>query len=299
MDHSPAMSPPLNRLALTISNLLVAFFTAGFILVGAGAASLLGFRLAYNDVALPGVGAGGMSLSGMDATQIESGLGLTFDYPETGTISLRDGDLLWEARPADLGMMIDVPFMAQEVLSVGRTGTLLQMAEAQIQAWLRGIQIPPRVIFDERVAFFQLQSLAEQVDQPTLEASLGLNGLQVDVHSGQIGRKLDIDATLDAMAGMFAAMQSGTIELVIEETPPMVLDASAQAETARQILSQPLTLTAEGAGPWTITPTELAAMLHFVVANEGPAASYQTRVDTLPLTTILEGMALGLSLIHI
>ncbi len=295
MDRSPALSPPMNRLALTLSNVLIAFVTAGFIMLVATAGVLFVLRLAYDDAALPGVGAGGMNLTGMNAAQIESGLALTFDYPETGMIGLRDGDLLWEAQPADLGVMIDIPFMTQYVLSVGRTGTLPKMAGAQIQAWFRGIQVPARIVFDERVAFFQLQSLAEQIDKPTLEASLGLNGLEVEVHSGQIGRRLDINATLDAMAGMIARMQSGAIELVVEENPPLVLDASAQADTAQRILSQPLTLTAEGAGPWTITPTELAAMLHFVVANEGPVSSYQIQIESTLLTAILEGLAPGLA----
>ncbi len=295
MDHSPAFSPPMNRIVLTLSNVLIAFVTAGFFVLGATAAVLLGLRLAYDDRALPGVGAGGLNLAGLGATQIESGLWLAYDYPQAGMITLRDGDLIWEARPAELGVMVDVPLMTQQVLAVGRTGTVQQMAEAQIQAWFRGIQIPPRVIFDERVAYFQLQSLAEQIDQPTVEASLGLNGLEVEVRSGQIGRELDIEATLDAMAALVAAMKDGTINLAIEETPPLVLDASAQADAARRILSEPLTLTTEDAGPWTITPTELAAMLQFAVTGEGPTSSYQVQIDPTLLTAILEGLAPGLA----
>jgi len=201
MDLSPAVSTRINRIVLTLSNLLIAIITSGFAFLGGAAILMFGLRLAYSDLALPGVGTGGMNLAGMDATQIESGLSLAYDYPQAGMIGLRDGDNLWEAKPADLGVAIDVAFMTQQVLAVGRTGTLQRMAEAQIQAWLRGIQIPPRVIFDERIANVQLQSLAVQIDLPTLEASLELSGLEVEVHSGQIGRRLDIQATLDAMGG--------------------------------------------------------------------------------------------------
>jgi len=295
MDLSPAVSPRINRILMTLSNLLIAIVTSGFAFLGGTAALLFGLRLAYNDLALPGVGTGGMNLTGMDATQIESGLSLAFDYPQAGMIGLRDGDNLWEAKPADLGVAIDVPFMTQQVLAVGRTGTLPQMAEAQIQAWLRGIQIPPRVIFDERIANVQLQSLAAQIDMPTLEASLELSGLEVEVHSGQIGRRLDVQATLDAMAATITVMQDATIDLTIEETPPLVLDASEQADAARRILSEPLTLSAADAGPWTISPAELAAMLHFVVTNDGPASSYQIQIDTTHLTAFLEGLAPGLA----
>lgn len=295
MDHSRAINPPFNRVVLTIGNVLVAIVTAGFALLGAMAVALLGFRLAYNDRALPGVGAGGMNLAGMTASEIENGLRLAYDYPETGIIILRDGDLVWQARPIDLGASIDVPFMTQQVLAVGRTGSIPQMANEQIEAWFRGRQITPRVVFDERVAFFQLQSLAELIDLPTLEASLGLNGLEVEVHSGQIGRKLDIQATMDSIASTFGSLKDATINLVIEETPPQVLDASEEADAARRILSEPLVLTADDSGPWTIGRTQLADMLHFIIANEGPTSTYQIEIDPEALTAILEGLAPGLA----
>jgi vancomycin resistance protein YoaR len=295
MDQIRALNSPINRVVVTLSNILISITTAGFALLGAAAVLLLGFRLAYNDRALPGVGAGDMNLAGMTASEIENGLRLTYEYPDTGIIILRDGDLVWQARPTDLGASIDIPFMTQQVLAVGRTGSILQMANEQIEAWFRGIQITPRVVFDERVAFFQLQSLAELIDLPTLEASLGLNGLEVEVHSGQIGRRLDIQATLDIIGSTVGSLKDATINLVIEETPPHVLDASEQADAARRILSEPLVLTADGAGPWTIGRTQLAGMLRFTLVNDGPVATYQIQIDPEPLTAILESLAPGLA----
>ena len=66
--------------------------------------------------------------------EIENGLRLTYEYPDTGIIILRDGDLVWQTRPTDLGASIDIPFMTHQVLAVGRTGSILQMANEQIEA---------------------------------------------------------------------------------------------------------------------------------------------------------------------
>ena len=82
---------------------------------------------------------------------------------------------------------------------------------------------------------------------------------------------------------------------MIKETPPLVLDASEEADAARRILSAPLVLTAADAGPWTIGRTQLADMLHFVIASEGPTSTFQIQIDPEPLTAILEGLAPGLA----
>ena len=66
--------------------------------------------------------------------------------------------------------------------------------------------------------------------------------------------------------GQLTTLTDGIIPLVVRETPPVILDATAQADLARRILSAPLTITVPEAvsgdpGPWTFQPDELAAML--------------------------------------
>jgi hypothetical protein len=85
---------------------------------------------------------------------------------------------------------------------------------------------------------------------------------------GKIGRYVDKTATLALLAHQVEKMQDGVIPLVIREERPVIEDVSGQADLARQILSQPLTVTmpedqADQQGPWVFEPDQLAAMLRF------------------------------------
>ena len=110
------------------------------------------------------------------------------------------------------------------------------------------MQVPPVIIFDQRVAVQYLNQIATQVNQPVVEASLSLNGTDVITQPGQVGRELKMDATLLYLGGQLQTFSDGEVKLVIQEVPPQILDVSAQANAARQILSQPLTLLVPNAG---------------------------------------------------
>jgi vancomycin resistance protein YoaR len=76
----------------------------------------------------------------------------------------------------------------------------------------------------------------------------------------------------------------------------VILDASEQADLARAMLSQPLTLTlpsqdANQAGPWTINPQELAPMLAFERVPDGSSTQYQVRLNREMLQAYLANLA--------
>ncbi|MEK6588555.1 MAG: VanW family protein, partial [Chloroflexota bacterium] len=193
--------------------------------------------------------------------------------------------------PAELGAAIDVSSMAEQAVGVGRGSGLPQNLYEQITAWSQGIQIAPRVTFDQRVGASYLGALAAQIDRPTVEAGLSLNGLEIEARPGQIGRSLDIGATLAALEPSFERMYDAQLDLVVHESPPQVLDVSQQAALAEEILSQALTLTAEDGGPWVIEREALAQMLRLEgIADTG----YEVRIDPAALTAFLEPLALEL-----
>jgi len=253
--------------------------------------AVLGSRLAFAGQVLPGVAAAGSDLSGLNQPEVEFALDQALTYSQTGIILLRDQGSHWVARPAELGAAIDVSSMADQAVGVGRDSGLIQNLYEQITAWSQGIQITPRVTFDQRVGASYLGALAAQIDRPTVEAGLSLNGLEIEARPGQIGRSLDIGATLAALEPSFERMYDAQLNLVVHESPPQVLDVSQQAALAEEILSQVLTLTAEDDGPWVIEREALAQMLRLEgIADTG----YEVRIDPAALTAFLEPLALKL-----
>lgn len=291
MNSTQSLSNRTSRLAALLSQLMLVGLIAGVVAVLSGMLFLLGTRLVYAGRALPGVSAAGASLSGLTKTQIETQLHTALTYPESGLVVLRDGESVWTAEPAQLGVLIDVPGMSAEALSVGRRGGLFERLREQLDAWYLGQNIPTRVIFDHVVGAVYLEGLASQIDRELREASITVEGTEISMQRGQIGRELQIQAMLQELQGPIARMHDVDLALIIEETSPKVLDATPAAESAREILSAPLTLTAEGENPWILDPDELAPMLTFILEESDARADYNVELDPELFRGFLEPLA--------
>jgi len=287
MHQASTLLQPRQDLTTWAARLL----TAGLLAFGAFVAGIVllvgAVRVFYSGSALPGVYVGSVDVSGLSQPEIEAALAGQISYPTTGRLALRDGSQVWTATPGEVGAGLDMPAMASAALSVGRSGGLLAQAGAQLDAWFRGVALPPILIFDERVAAEYLDGLSAQIDLPTVEAGALINGREVQVTPGQVGRQLDVSAALDSLAGATAAMTDAVIDLPVRETAPAILDASAQAEVARQLLSQAFSLTADGSSPWVFEPEELAGLIRFRRVEDGGAARLVVGLDEAILIPML------------
>jgi vancomycin resistance protein YoaR len=252
--------------------------------------SIVGYQLRYAGKIFPGVKVAGIDVSGLKPAEASALAQSQFTYPKAGRLLLQDQDKAWLAAPVDLGLYLDPETTASAAYEIGRSGTIGDRLSAQFQAWREGIEIAPVLVFDQRTAFSYLTALAYQVDQPVVEASLSLNGTEVDVRPGQPGRQLDLPASLALITAQVQTLRDGSVPLVVNPTQPAILDASEQADLARRILSEPLTLTLpEGqpgidGAPWVFDQATLAAMLNIekVVTPEGkPTFQVTLNSDTL------------------
>jgi vancomycin resistance protein YoaR len=281
------------------SPLLQAFLaiTAGFVLFFILLiAAVTIYDLRYVGKIYPGVMTAGVDLSGLTQAQAAALLAQHVDFPDRGRIVFKDGNNLWTATPRDLGLYIDNETTAKAAFQVGRVGGPFNRLADQLQTWYMKADVPPLMIFDQRVAYRYLSNLASKVNRPILEASLGVNGVDVVVNSGQVGRSMDVEAALRSLDSQLRTLSDGIIPLVIHETPPVILDASAQAELTRKILSAPLTISVPNAskgdpGPWKFEPDALANMLVIERVTTGGSVQYQVGLDSQVLKSFLERVA--------
>ena len=208
----------------------------------------LGYQLVYAGRIFPGVSVAGVDLSGLTPSEAALKLNQTLSYPVSGKILFRDGEKAWVASPAEVGMVFDPSSSAMSAYQLGRSGGLFEALSGQVSARASGAYVQPVIIFDQRVAYQYLRQIGLQVDQPMREAGLSLEGTNVIATPGQVGRELKMDATLVYLGAQLQTFSDGEVPLVIQEVQPQIIDVSAQAEVARQILSQPLTLTVPNAG---------------------------------------------------
>jgi len=253
----------------------------------------LSFRAVYRGRVFPGIYVGWINLSGQTPTGAADLLRSEFDYPQEGEIILQYDDLSWTASPAELGLFFSPNTNAEEAFNAGRQGNFFQRVTDQIQIVRRGLTLQPTFVLDEETGAAFLETIAAEVDQPVVEASLKLEGLDVVVQPGQIGRSMDILASLDVVALQMQSLQSGSIPLIVEETYPEILDVSAQADLARQILSQDLVLRIPEAeesdpGPWTIPPENLVEMMIIERISTENGGEYRIALDPEQLRTYLK-----------
>jgi vancomycin resistance protein YoaR len=283
---------PASPLGQALVALILGLGLFGVLLAGLPTA----YGMAYQGRIYPGVSVAGIDLSKMSVDEAATLLAQRLDYPQRGKIVFQEGSNLWVATPGQLGLFVDIQSSARAAYTYGRSGGLTGRLRDRLEAWFSGVNLPPLFVFDERIAQNYIEGIAAQIDRPIIEASLGISGVDVVVHSGQVGRKMDVQAALTSLSAQIANLTDGMIPLVVDETPPVILDVTAQAELARQILSASLVLKVPGAtegdpGPWTFEPGALAAMLAIERVESSEGARYQVGLSSANLRTFLEGVA--------
>ncbi len=290
------LSAPYPQRAHPLSQLLAALLGGVALFLFLAILWTVGYQVYYAGRIFPGVSVAGVDLSGMTPDEAVVRLSQALSYPYTGRVVLRDGERIWVVSPAELGMVFDASSTARMAYEVGREGGLFGSLSGQWRARMQGVSVQPVVLFDQRVAYAYLQRLAEEVDRPVIEASLRVDGTQVVAQPGQIGRRLDVDTTLSYLIAQVQSFRDGEVLLVVEEERPQVLDVSAQAETARRILSAPLTLTLPDAGegdpgPWVVDVSTLASMIEIERVQTDGVADLRVALNAQILQPLLEDIA--------
>jgi len=257
---------------------------------------IFGTQIWFAGQIFPGVQVAGINVGGQPPQEAALQISAGIQYPNQGKILLRDGDRIWVTSPAELGLFLDPETSARSAYEIGRSGSLSERVRTQFYIWYSGHSIAPNMVFDQRMAYAYLNNLAKEINKPTIEASIELNGADVVVNPGQVGRFVDLDRALVLVSEQMQTMHDAVIDLPIEESAPVILDASQQAEQARKILSQPLNITmpeqeADQAGPWSIDQTTLAAMLTFERIETENGMQYQVRLNDESLRTYLSGLS--------
>ena len=253
------------------------------------------FEAKHENAIFPGVSVNGTDLSGLTVGQAVVKLNANLTYPKQGQIFFSDGESQWAFNPGQLGYTFEPIGAADQAYQVGRGQGVLANLSMQFLAMKSGVDIDPSVVYDQRVTYAMLQEIARQIDKPMMEAAITLDGTDVKVSQGQVGRKVDIPATLKKLEPLFLTQTSGTVPLVIEETAPVIMDVQATADLAKSILSQDFTIQPAdpnfGAGPWVIKARDLASLLQLERNTDTGTSGYRLSLNRQSLLNYLGSIA--------
>jgi vancomycin resistance protein YoaR len=267
-------------------------FCLSFGVIMLGTTSIV--HLLYDQRILPGVSASGIALGGKSLAEAEVLLQQAVTYPEQGRVVLKSEGQSWVVKPTDLGLQFDYQQTAQTAYLSGRGRSIIGWLFDPLLALVAGYPVSPVMIYDERVAEEYLLGLAIQIDTPTIESSLSINGTTVELVAGQVGKNLNIPVVLTGLNDRLSLLRDFSMTLEVIDSPPVILDAREQAVIIQKILLSPLTLSIPAdqgdAGPWVVTVEKLAHMLVIERKDDGQQAGYQVTLDQSLLRDYLTGV---------
>jgi LysM repeat protein len=212
------------------------------------------------------------------------------------TIILDAGDPTWAVTPATLGMTLHAEATAQLAHRQGRSLTTLQDA---LQA--KGhVHILPVWSLDPAVTEASLQALASQLDAPPVDAGLRVVAGRVEATPSQVGRALDVAATVAWLKQNAAqVLTEKRLPLVMVPVQPAITDASAVLAQANQLLANPLSMHAydpitDEALAWTVAPDVWGTWLSLGVDPADPTQlDWELDTEKVQAFLIEQGAALG------
>lgn len=231
-QYRPAPLPPQGRRrskqgrALLFALLPAVIAAALLVVVLAGAALAV-----YSRGILPGVRAAGLHVGGRsveEATRI-----LDTAWIE---ITLADGGRTWSASPALLGLTLDAPATARRAYQQGRGDG------SPLQALLGPLNVGPVLSIDYDMLQAALSDLMQQFYTAPVNAGVTLVDGQVQATPPQYGRMLDVNGTVARLRANPALLDDGTLELVMMDVAPDVMDAGPIVAQAQRLLSSHLDL---------------------------------------------------------
>jgi len=259
-------SPPKpHRFAGFGRQLFFTLFVGSFIALLAMGGAVFAYEAKYNEKVYPQVIVNDIDLTGLSLGQAIARLNTDLNYPSNGKIVFTFDNQQWIFSPQELGFTNNPTDIAIQAYKTGREGNFLERIFNQFNANTNGVKLYASSTYDAKQAYAKLEAIASQIDRPVIEASISIDGTQINTHDGQIGRMLDIPETLNKLQAYFLIQQDAQIPLVIKEQAPRILHAGETAKQAEAILSAPLTLKHPNEEldlePWVIQPETLATLL--------------------------------------
>lgn len=262
-----------------------------------------------------GVSMRGIDLGGLSLAEAQTVLETAFDPYPMAPVVVRYGDQSWTLTAKDLGVNFDARSAAEAAYQVGRAPiagadprTQVAQLQANLQKQLAAYRFGHEVLADEAVdrsaGLAWLEMRAREINLPTSEATLRINGLEVSSSPSQVGYSLDVASSLEAIYAALLSNEGGRVDLAVKETRPLLADVSQAEVFVRQVLGGPVTLTAadpdeDDQSPppsYTIAAEELAGLVSTeIVPQIDGSWQMAARFDVSPLRAQVQHWAADLA----
>lgn len=190
-----------------------------------------------------GVRLDGIELGGKTAEEAQLALAEQFPSLQQGAINFIDpaSGQRWTKTHTDLGMRFDAARTVEAAMAVGRSGGPLKQLRDTFDTWYYGRSIAPVIVFDEGQLDRTVVGLANEVNQPAVDATIAYQDNAAQFQPGRAGRALDTGELRSRLLEPVGNFRDAEVELLVHETYPTLYDDSEVALEVQRILDGPMT----------------------------------------------------------
>ncbi len=291
VDADLVFEPAATPRHRTWRRFLVAFLIGLIAALAIGAGALYAFDSQYAGRILPGVRVGAVDLSGLTPAEASSRLGDAYAEFGVGRAVLVGGGRELAIDYAKIGRRADIDTMVAEAMAVGRSGNALERAILDARTALRGVDLAPRVVFDEALLERAVLNHARRLYVTPVDASVALAADGFAIVEGEVGRSADqVPATEFLSAALARTDASRKIRLDFDMTtiePEITTAEAIEARDAASLMAIDVAIT-EGDETWTIPAATVRTWITFGAPPDG---QYEPTVAPDAVTASLAGIA--------
>ncbi|MCE5204419.1 MAG: L,D-transpeptidase/peptidoglycan binding protein [Coriobacteriales bacterium] len=173
--------------------------------------------------ALPaGASVNGTDLSGLPRAEAYELIEERVAEPLTSPVSVRFGDKSFELDVSGV-LTVDLDEMLEEAFAPKQASSLPERVRARATGSRPGSAVDPVTTVDTEALRDWIEGVAAQVDTPSVDATLAVEGRELVVTPARRGIRVDVPATAEALT---KALTQGTkqVELVVNYTEPKVTE---------------------------------------------------------------------------
>lgn len=167
------------------------------------------------------------------------------------------------------GVDYDAAATADEAYAVGREGNVFERLRDRFSAATGTVRIEPKVSYDRQAGREEIERAVSGMEKTSRDATVTMDGARIRLEEAQSGYEVDAAATAGNLERAVSELR-GEARLEGREVAPEITTAEAEsaADEAREAVSEPLTLSAQGE-EWTVSPAQVAGAIEIQRSRGG------------------------------
>lgn len=137
-------------------------------------------------------------------------------------IVLKYQNQAWTVPAQDIGLSIDAENLVRQAYNIGREGNIMRQMRERYIAINHGYPLPLKMVYQEEKLSDLLSNIAQMINREPHEAALLQQGSGVRIIPETVGRKVDIEATMDKIKTQLNARMPVSIDIVVNEQVPAI-----------------------------------------------------------------------------